>query len=172
MAAHGDLCNISLLKMRLLFVLITLTIVFSEYAAGQQGDSSGKANTGKMEISEVVAKPIFEGTNGGNHIRVWIMSVIKASNQDLNDSVADEVKTGTHHIMAEVTDAENKKELPGALVKVLVTFPSKKELSVDLKPMENQYGTNLSLDEKGEYQFNLSVTVNGNETLTPFRYTN
>jgi hypothetical protein len=41
---------------------------------------------------------------------------------------------------------------------------------VDLKTMMSQYGANLELDEKGDYQFNVSVNVNGESILTPFRY--
>jgi hypothetical protein len=138
---------------------------------GQQGASSTKENTGKMMIPDVVAKPVFEGTNGGFHLRVWIMSVIKATNEDLNNNVSSEVNNGTHHIMVEVTDADSKKEMPGAVVKLIQTSPSQKESKLDLRPMMNHYGTNLTLDEKGEYQFNVSVNINGEEIVTPFRYT-
>lgn len=157
--------------MRFLVAIIMLMIAFSLQASGQQGASSTKESTGKMMIPDVVAKPVFEGTNGGLHLRVWIMSVIKATNEDLNNNVSSEVNTGTHHIMVEVTDADSKKDMPGAIVKLIQTSPGRQESKLDLKPMMNHYGTNLTLDEKGEYQFNVSVNINGEEIVTPFKYT-
>lgn len=124
-----------------------------------------------MGVSEFVAKPTFEATNGGMHMRVWVMAIIKGMNEEVNNQVAEEMNRGTHHIMVEVTDPESKKELPGGIVKVLIISPSEKEATVELKPMTEQYGGNLILDEKGDYQLNVSVNVNGESTLTPFKFT-
>jgi hypothetical protein len=165
------------MKMRIILATIAFITLFVNSVSGQQGsssrsDSARKEGTGKMVIPEVVAKPVFEGTNGGLHLRVWIMSVIKTNNDDLNNKVSAEVKNGTHHIMVEVAGAEDKNEIPGAIVKVMIVSPTQKESTVDLKAMMNQYGANLELDEKGEYQFNVSVNVNGELIQSPFKYTN
>jgi hypothetical protein len=37
--------------------------------------------------------------------------------------------------------------------------------------MMGQYGGNLNLDEKGDYELNISIDVNGTSNLTPFKYT-
>jgi hypothetical protein len=159
------------MKMKVVAAVIVFIALFSGRLAAQQGsDSSRKEGTGKMVIPEVVAKPVFEGTNGGMHMRVWMMAVIKTNNDDVNNKVAPELKNGTHHIMVEVTGTEDKKEIPGAIVKVMIVSPSQQESTVDLKAMMNQYGANLELDEKGDYQFNVSVNVNGESILTPFHY--
>jgi hypothetical protein len=168
------------MKTKFLFiVLLVVAVSFSLPLAGQNdtvpdpGMKGRNPDTGNVEmiLPEFVAKPVFEGTNGGTHLKVYIMSVLKGMDDDMNQvGNDDKIKKGTHHIMVDVTDAESGREIPAAVVKVLVVSPSNQSKTVDLESMMNQYGANLTLDEKGEYQFNISVNVNGESNLTPFKY--
>ena len=77
---------------------------------------------------------------------------------------------GTHHIMLDVTDAASKKEIANATAKVLIVSPSKKETSVDLISKMSHFGIGLTLDEKGEYQLTMNVTVDGVSKRAKFPY--
>jgi hypothetical protein len=127
-------------------------------------DNKAKTDMKKNDMSDMAAKPTFEATTGGLHLKVWVMA--KGEGMKDNDMMA-----GTHHIMVAVTDAESGKEVTDANVKILSLSPTNKSASVDLKTMMNQFGGNLSLDEKGEYELTVSVDVNGVANSTPFKYT-
>jgi hypothetical protein len=88
----------------------------------------------------------------------------------MNKATMDSMMAGTHHIMLDVPDAAIGKEIANASAKVLIVSPSKKNSSVDLKPMMSHFGGALTLDEKGKYQFTVSVNVNGVSKSKEFQY--
>jgi hypothetical protein len=98
------------------------------------------------------------------------MNGMKHDGMGMNKAMMDSMMAGTHHIMLEVTDASLGKEIANASAKVLIASPSKKNSSVDLKPMMSHFGGGLTLDEKGEYQFTISVNVDGVSKTTQFQY--
>lgn len=124
----------------------------------------------------VVAKPSFVTTENGFLLKVWIMSVIEEgihvdTNVIQNNSETDEQKNATHHIIAEVRDATEGKEITGANVKVELLSPTGKTDVVDLDTMMNQYGGDIPLSEKGEYNLKLNVsTEDGRNVKVPFNY--
>jgi hypothetical protein len=69
-----------------------------------------------------------------------------------------------------LTDAVSGKEIANASAKVLIVSPSKKNSSVDLMPMMNHFGDGLTLDEEGDYQFTVSVNVDGVIKTSQFEY--
>jgi hypothetical protein len=81
-----------------------------------------------------------------------------------------EMMAGTHDMILDVTDAFLGKEIANASAKVLIVSPSKKNSSVDLKPMKGLFGGPLTLDEKGEYQCTVSVDANGVSKTKQFHY--
>lgn len=130
-----------------------------------------------MTSPEIVAKPSFETVESGINLRVWIMSVVSdVPNVDTNavnreKAETDEDKPATHHVMVEVKDAVEGKEIKDANVKLEILSPTGKTDVVDLETMANQYGGNVPLDEKGEYKLSLSVgTEDGRTVKAPFSY--
>jgi hypothetical protein len=89
----------------------------------------------------------------------------------MDKATKEAMMAGTHCIMLDVTDVASGKEITNAGVNVLIVSPSKKSSSVDLKPMMSHFGDGVTLDEKGEYQFTLSVNVSGDSKTTQFHYT-
>jgi hypothetical protein len=77
---------------------------------------------------------------------------------------------GTHHIGLEVTDAAKGTAITRVSVNLLIESPSKKESSIDLKPMMSHFGSGLTLDEKGEYRFTVNVNAAGVAKTTKFQY--
>ncbi len=155
------------------FSVILLLFVLALYvSAGAQSESVGMG----MAAPGVIAKPSFETTESGLLLKVWIMSVIDdAMHIDTNavqtDSDTDEQKHVTHHIIAEVRDAAEGKEVSGANVRLEILSPTGKTDNHDLETMTNQYGGDILLTEKGEYKLKLSVnTEDGRNIKAPFSY--
>ncbi|HLN55842.1 MAG TPA: hypothetical protein VK207_07605 [Bacteroidales bacterium] len=156
------------------FLIITVFLAaFLIIPSGAQDKPSGMG----MTSPGVVAKPSFETVESGINLRVWIMSVVSdATNADSNavereKTENDEGKPATHHVMVEVKDAVEGKEIKDANVKLEILSPSGKTDIVDLETMANQYGGNVPLDEKGEYKLSLSVgTEDGRTVKAPFSY--
>lgn len=139
---------------------------------GKQG--SGMSESSGMGTSPVmIAKPIFETTNAGLQMKVWISSMKEKWDDVMNQDVAatEELPNGTHHIMVALREAESSKIVSGANVKALILSPSNEKTTADLKTMMDQYGGTLNLPEKGEYQISVSVENNGVSSVTPFNYT-
>jgi hypothetical protein len=162
------------MKSKLIYLaVLVIALVISNPLQAQSGDTDKASGMGKRAVAEVMAKPAFEATNGGLHLKVWVMSVIKGLKDNemaASEEYSDDENPGTHHVMVEVADAESGREVPGAMVKLLSVSPSGKKSTIVLETMLDQYGCNISLDEKGEYQLSVSVNSDGKSTLTPFKY--
>ena len=98
------------------------------------------------------------------------MKGMKHDDMEMNKATKDAMMSGTHHLMLDVTDATTGKETANASAKVMIVSPSKKNSSVDLKPMKSHFGNGLALNEKGEYQLTVSVYVNGVSKTKQFQY--
>lgn len=155
----------------ILFLLLLLTV-----PVRSQNDAAGMG----MIAPGIVAKPSFETTTSGLHLRVWIMSVVNDSKARLSgeqdssstDSSTDETRKGSHHVMVEVKDAAEGTELTSAALEMKILAPSGKTVTVDLEPMMNQYGANIPLEAKGEYKISLNVKADDGRTVeAPFSYT-
>jgi len=97
---------------------------------------------------------------------------VKVDGKKREKSTRDSVLTGTHHILLDVTDAESGNEIDGASAKIDIVSPSDENSSVDLTTMMmSHFGSGLTLAEEGEYDFTLSVNVNGVSTTTQFQHT-
>ena len=92
------------------------------------------------------------------------------STASMNKAMMDSMTAGTHHIRLDATDAASGKDISNASARILIVSPSKKNVSVDLTPMMNHFGGALTLDEKGEYRFTVSVTAGGVSRSTQFQY--
>jgi len=99
------------------------------------------------------------------------MKGMKHHDMGMDKATKEAMMAGTHCIMLDVTDTASGKEIANASVKVQIVSPSKKNSSVDLIPMMSHFGDGLTLDEKGEYQFTVSVTADGVSKTTQFQYT-
>ena len=150
-------------------------IFFAAFVSGTLNAQSEPAGMG-MAAPGVIAKPSFETTENGLLVKVWIMSIIDEgihidTNAVQNNSDTDEQKHGSHHIIAEVRDATEGKEITGANVKVELLSPTGKTDVADLETMMNQYGGDILLNEKGEYKLKLNVsTEDGRNVKVPFSY--
>lgn len=156
-----------------IILMILFTLQLSAQGERQYQDTVKKSGMMQGIPSDAMAKPEFEATNGVQHLKVWITPFIKGMNiEDLDKNLSDDAAhKGTHHIMVEVTDAVGGQNITDATVRILAVSPSGKNSAADLQKMMGQYGGNLNLDEKGEYELNVSINVNGSSNLTPFKYT-
>ncbi len=96
---------------------------------------------------------------------------MKSEGMSMSKPMMDSMMAGTHHIGVDLKDAVNGKEFENASVRLQIESPSKKNSTVDLRPMMSHFGNALTLDEKGEYHFVLNVTVGGLSRTTKFEYT-
>ena len=151
-------------------------------------------------MANKMGKPIVDATVEELHMKVWLMTQkhhkkmmkemnhkgkgIKDSTMTMNEdmkgmehdgmkmdkSTREAMMAGTHCMMLDITDAASGKEITNAGVNVLIVSPSKKNSSVDLKPMMSHFGNGLTLDEKGKYQMTVSVKVGGVSKTKEFEY--
>jgi hypothetical protein len=77
----------------------------------------------------------------------------------------------TYHIMIELKDAASGNEANETTVTLMVVSPTNKNTSVELKPVVKQFGSDLTLSEKGEYELTVNVNVGGVTSATPFKFT-
>jgi hypothetical protein len=99
------------------------------------------------------------------------MAGMNPGGMGMSKPAMDSMMAGTHHIGVDLKDAVNGKEFDAATVRLLIQSPSKKNSTVDLKPMMSHFGNSLTLEEKGEYHFSINVTVGGLSRTTKFDYT-
>ncbi len=98
------------------------------------------------------------------------IKVMKYTGGGMNRAMRDSMMAGTHHMRLELTDAMMGKPVANATVKVLVVSPTKKNATVDLTLMKDHFGGALRLDEKGQYQMSISVTVDNVAKTREFPY--
>ena len=98
------------------------------------------------------------------------MQGMKHNNMEMDKASKDAMMAGTHHIGLEVTDAAKGTAITRVSVNLLIESPSRKESSIDLKPMMSHFGSGLTLDEKGEYRFTVNVNAAGVAKTTKFQY--
>ncbi len=98
------------------------------------------------------------------------MQGMKPDNMEMDKASKDAMMAGTHHIGLEVTDAAKGTAITRVSVNLLIESPSKKESSIDLKPMMSHFGSGLTLDEKGKYRFTVNVNAAGVVKTTKFQY--
>ena len=173
------------MKIKYVFLSTILTIALTLPMFGQEKHADmTKTDLKKHDMSSMMGKPTVDTTVEGLHMKVWLMtqqqhekmkgemgmSEMKDTSMKMNKAMMDSMMAGTHHIMLDVKDTASGKEITNASAIVLIVSPSKKNSSVDLKPMMSHFGGALALDEKGEYQFTVSVNVGGVSKSTQFQY--
>jgi hypothetical protein len=118
-----------------------------------------------------------EGEMGGMGMKDTSMGMgkdmmgMKHEGMEMDKATKDAMMAGTHHIGLEVTDAVKGTEIANATVSLQIESPSKKTSSVDLKSVMSHFGSGLTLDEKGQYDFTVNVNVEGVTKSTKFEYT-
>jgi hypothetical protein len=98
------------------------------------------------------------------------IKVMKYTGGGMNRAKRDSMMAGTHHMRLELTDAMMGKAIANASVKVLIVSPAKKSTTVNLTSMNDHFGGSLLLDEKGQYQIAISVTVDNVVKTREFPY--
>jgi len=80
---------------------------------------------------------------------------------------------GTHHFMVMLSDAESGKSIDSGLVAVKITDPEGNVASpLKLMGMQGHFGVDVTLTEKGEYQFEVGTKVkDGKKRQYHFSYT-
>ena len=187
-------------KYALLSTMLTVFLTLPMYGQYTHGDTT-KTDMKHHHISKMMGKPKVDATVEGLHMKVWLMTqdqhkkmmkemkhdgkgmkdTSKAMNEDMkgmkhdgmemDKTTKEAMMAGTHCIMLNVTDASNGKKIDDATAKVTIVSPSKMTSSFDLKSMMSHFGIGISLKEKGEYQFSVSVTVDGVSKTKDFEYT-
>jgi hypothetical protein len=188
------------IKHLFLTIVLTVAMTLPLFGQHHHDDTT-KTGMMKHHTSKMMNNPKVDVNVEGLHMKVWVMTQrqhrkmmkemkhesmemkdtsmtmgkdmhgMKHDDMKMDKSMKEEMMKGTHHIMLNVTDAASGKDITEASANVLIMSPSKKNTSVDLKPMMNHcFGDGLTLDEKGEYQFTVSVKVGGVSKTTQFQY--
>jgi hypothetical protein len=131
-----------------------------------------KMNDQKSSMNDKAVKPTFEATTAGLQMKVWIM--ITAGETIVTDmssakSTSDVSKGSNYHVMMELKKADGK-VISDANASMMAVSPTGKNTSVELKPMKEQYDSDFTLNEKGEYQLTILLKVGGADSSTPFKF--
>ena len=137
-------------------------------------DNLANGGVSLREAISTEAPPTFEATTAGVHIKVWVLvkeGEIKDNDMSSAKATKTETSAGSYQIMVELKNAESGKDIAEATASIMIISPSSKNATVELKPIRNQLGCNLTLDEKGEYQFTFNINSGGVTNTTTFKYT-
>lgn len=151
---------------------IVLAFAFILPVFGQENLSNTDIKKSIIEDPQVT--PTFEATTAGIHLKVWItIGAEEMKENDMSSAKASKDATPgkTYHIMVELKNAKSGKEAIEATATLMVVSPTGKNTSVELKPMMKQFGSDLALDEKGEYELTVNVNAGGVTSATPFKFT-
>jgi len=180
------------MKTKHVFLIMALAIAFMLPTSGQNSYSYNSSPGEKKHSKPVtMAKPTFETTTEGLHIKAWVMTQqehkemmeynqkegtkgsggMNNKGMGMNSASKTSMMSGTHHLKLEIEDPVTSKEIDNATASVTLISPSKKNSSVELMSMSDHLGGNLTLNEKGEYQFTVKVNADGKENLSHFNYT-
>jgi hypothetical protein len=146
-----------------------------------------KTDPKENDLSDVMGKPVFESTVDSLNTKVWIISQqenkdlkktktgktmgkMKEKNSVANTSTKVAIISGNYYFIFDVTDIKNGKEVADTSAKVEIVSPTKKIVSVNLKPMMNHFGSGVLLDESGEYLFTINLNVGSGYKTTQFKY--
>jgi hypothetical protein len=162
----------TIMKVKTAILGIVLTIALILPVSGQENLANTDMKKGITEDKQVA--PTFEATTAGIHLKVWItIGSEQMKENDMSSAKASKDATPgkTYHIMVELKNAGSGKEATEATATLMVVSPTGKNTSVELKPMMKQFGSDLALDEKGEYELTVNVNAGGVTSATPFKFT-
>jgi len=174
--------NYVFLLIGIIMILLTVTII-GQSTSNVKKDTVKKVN----DLSYVLDKPVYESTIDSLNTKVWIisqkknkemlktttgktMAKMKDENTKADKSTKAAIISGTHYFIFDVTNITRGKEIADTSAKVEVVSPSKKNFSVNLKPMMNHFGGGLTLDEKGDYLFTINLNIGSSYKTTQFKY--
>jgi hypothetical protein len=160
------------MKSKLAILGIGLTFALASPVFSQE--NLANADLKKSEIKDMQVTPTFEATTAGIHLKVWITigsEQIKENDMTSATAAKNATQAKTYHIMVELKNAASGKEETDATATLMVVSPTNKNTSVELKPMMKQLGSDLTLDEMGEYELTVNVNAGGVTSSTPFKFT-
>ena len=167
-----------------ILVIVLTGIVIGQVVSNTKNDTSKKVN----DLSDVLGKPVYESTIDSLNTKVWIisqrknkemlktttgktMAKMKDEKTKEDKSTKAEIISGTHYFIFDVTNITKGKEVADTSAKVEIVSPSKKIISLNLKPMMNHFGDGLTLNEIGDYLFTINLNVGTGYKTTQFKYT-
>jgi hypothetical protein len=137
-------------------------------------ESLASTDITKKDTAEMAPKPTFEATTAGIHMKVWVTATesdLKENDMSSAKATKAEATAESYHVMVELKNSESGKDVSDATASLMTVSPTSKNATLELKPMASQLGGNLTLNEKGEYQFTVNINVGGVTNATPFKFT-
>jgi len=163
------------MKSRLTIIGTVLSFALAMPILGHTAqDNMANAGVSMREAISTEAPPTFEATTAGVHIKVWVLvkeGEIKDNDMSSAKATKTETSVGSYQIVVELKNEASGKDVAEATASIMTISPSSKNATVELKPIKNQLGCNLTLDEKGEYQFTFNINSGGVTNTTTFKYT-
>lgn len=176
------------MKIKHLLIATILIFVLAFPMFGQPARNvEAKSIKLKNDVYGLMGKPVYESTADSFRTRVWIltqkknkemmktkmgktMSKMKDNSMAMDKATKEALLAGTHCLIFDVTNIKSRIEVADTSAKVEVVYPSRKTNSVKFKPMMNYFGSGVSLSEKGEYLFTISLNIGGGYNTTQFKY--
>ena len=136
----------------------------------------------------ILDEPTFEKSVQGMELKLWIIEekekskfgiqnekeesgMASTNNQVITEGPVNDsaLPIGTHYITINAKKSDDGKNIDES-PKILIESPSKEAVAIQLKTVKDNYAGSLTLKEKGEYKFTLSVNINGSQESIPFTY--
>jgi hypothetical protein len=169
-------------------ILSALTMALAIPAYAQANDEKTATIAKEHELSGTLGTPTIDATVEGLSVKVWLTTQkqhemaaqkylkigqmetrgIRESSGPTTTTKKLEATTDSHFIVLVVTDSASGKQAAIENARVLIVSPSKNSSSVDLEPLVSH---GIALNEKGEYRFTVSFSVDGVSKTKEFQYT-
>lgn len=153
-----------LLKILLLFVCLSLPLSGFAMKHGDMKTEMGEMDHDSMQM-------------GGAKVLLGEVEVegVKAQAYllDVGEAMAKHGMKTTHHLMVEFTDLTKNKPLTKGRAAAKVRLNDGKESKArKMMRMDGAFGTDLTLDQTGDYHFKVGTKLDGKKRVFEFQYEN
>jgi hypothetical protein len=158
-------CHMEKITILITFAL-TLTVPFNLLASEQKWGGAGDRMARTAQQSTVIHEEVVDGVKATIKM-VGIKEYLKSMDMPLAKAMKE-----THHITVELKDAKTGKFLTAGDVKLKMKSPDKTDQIKNLKTMQEHFGGNFELSQKGNYGFICRFLLNeGKVRSFMFSYT-
>ncbi len=139
----------------------------------EHGSMHGMKDEGKMEGHGMMkmGDKVFEGKIGSWHGEARLMDMKAQMEKAKASGMKMEGMTKTHHLSVLVTDPATKKQVSEGKGSVVVTGPGGKSEKTDFMAMQGHFGTDITIDEPGKYEFSVEIESGGKKGTAAFHHT-
>jgi len=143
----------------ILALCISLPLSHAALAADEQGGHDASMHEGMQHGMPMSSRAVYADTLTEEGVRAEAMLM------DTSKAMAAAGMESTHHFMVNFFNDEDGSSMAEGKAAVKVTLPSGKQTeAINMMPMANGFGADLTLKEDGAYTFTVGTKLNDGQT--------